>query len=351
MPCQRCRPWTPKASISPWSTAPSRTWWYRSMTSNPTMPRPIARPLTIGWPITARPIPDASSRRRSSPCMIPELAAAEARRAVEQKGHVAVVLLPMPVNGRYFNAPECDVLWQEITRLGVPLAFHGTSGGASKDYVSNRFRGHPNFRTLNHASAFPLELMLAMGAMLVGGVLEKFPDAAGGLSGGQLRLAAVVAAPAGRSMAEVWRWRVHRSCQPCRASISSASASSALTWMRSCCGSSSTTSATTTSSCPSITRMPTAPSHMALRPFSPCPASAPTLNARSCGTIVYGCMDSQKRLFLPIRRVDMPFHPAFQPIVALIAGILILIMPRLLNYVVAIYLIIIGVLGLLHRTM
>jgi hypothetical protein len=35
-----------------------------------------------------------------------------------------------------------------------------------------------------------------------------------------------------------------------------------------------------------------------------------------------------------------------QPLVALIAGILILIMPRLLNYVVAIYLIIIGVLGL-----
>jgi Protein of unknown function (DUF3096) len=36
----------------------------------------------------------------------------------------------------------------------------------------------------------------------------------------------------------------------------------------------------------------------------------------------------------------------FQPIVALIAGILILIIPRLLNYIVAIYLIIIGILGL-----
>lgn len=34
------------------------------------------------------------------------------------------------------------------------------------------------------------------------------------------------------------------------------------------------------------------------------------------------------------------------PLVALIAGILILLMPRLLNYVVAIYLIAIGVLGL-----
>ena len=35
-----------------------------------------------------------------------------------------------------------------------------------------------------------------------------------------------------------------------------------------------------------------------------------------------------------------------QPIVALLAGILILIAPGLLNYVVAIYLIIIGVMGL-----
>ena len=34
------------------------------------------------------------------------------------------------------------------------------------------------------------------------------------------------------------------------------------------------------------------------------------------------------------------------PIVSLIAGILILIMPRLLNYIVALYLIVIGVIGL-----
>jgi Protein of unknown function (DUF3096) len=34
------------------------------------------------------------------------------------------------------------------------------------------------------------------------------------------------------------------------------------------------------------------------------------------------------------------------PVIALIAGILILLMPRLLNYIVAIYLILVGVLGL-----
>ena len=34
------------------------------------------------------------------------------------------------------------------------------------------------------------------------------------------------------------------------------------------------------------------------------------------------------------------------PLVSLLAGILILVMPRLLNYIVAIYLIVIGLLGL-----
>ena len=37
---------------------------------------------------------------------------------------------------------------------------------------------------------------------------------------------------------------------------------------------------------------------------------------------------------------------ALQPLVALLAGILILVMPRLLNYIVAIYLIIVGITGL-----
>jgi hypothetical protein len=36
----------------------------------------------------------------------------------------------------------------------------------------------------------------------------------------------------------------------------------------------------------------------------------------------------------------------FGPLVALIAGILILIVPRLLNYIVAIYLILVGLAGL-----
>jgi hypothetical protein len=42
----------------------------------------------------------------------------------------------------------------------------------------------------------------------------------------------------------------------------------------------------------------------------------------------------------------MQIYVALQPVVALIAGILILIIPRLLNYIVALYLIVTGILGL-----
>ena len=46
--------------------------------------------------------------------------------------------------------------------------------------------------------------------------------------------------------------------------------------------------------------------------------------------------------------VDEPMqvYVALQPLVALIAGILILMIPRLLNYIVAIYLIVTGLLSL-----
>ena len=42
----------------------------------------------------------------------------------------------------------------------------------------------------------------------------------------------------------------------------------------------------------------------------------------------------------------MNLHLTIAPLVSLIAGILILVVPRLLNYIVAIYLVVIGLLGL-----
>ncbi len=42
------------------------------------------------------------------------------------------------------------------------------------------------------------------------------------------------------------------------------------------------------------------------------------------------------------------FMTIHQPVLSLIAGILILIFPRLLNFIVAIYLIVAGIVGLIH---
>jgi hypothetical protein len=43
---------------------------------------------------------------------------------------------------------------------------------------------------------------------------------------------------------------------------------------------------------------------------------------------------------------SMNIHLTLTPLISLIAGILILVMPRLLNFIVAIYLILIGLIGL-----
>jgi hypothetical protein len=53
-----------------------------------------------------------------------------------------------------------------------------------------------------------------------------------------------------------------------------------------------------------------------------------------------------RRAFHKRKDASMNLHLGIGPLVSLLAGILILIMPRLLNYIVALYLIIIGVIGL-----
>jgi len=45
----------------------------------------------------------------------------------------------------------------------------------------------------------------------------------------------------------------------------------------------------------------------------------------------------------------MIISPVISPAIALIAGIIILVKPKVLNFVVAAYLIIVGILGLLHH--
>ena len=50
--------------------------------------------------------------------------------------------------------------------------------------------------------------------------------------------------------------------------------------------------------------------------------------------------------FLRTKDITMNITLTLGPLVSLLAGVLILIVPRMLNYIVAVYLIVIGLLGL-----
>jgi hypothetical protein len=54
-----------------------------------------------------------------------------------------------------------------------------------------------------------------------------------------------------------------------------------------------------------------------------------------------------RRSDLELKEEHMPYQPYIGPVVALIAGLLILIQPSLLSIIVAVYLIVIGILGLM----
>jgi Protein of unknown function (DUF3096) len=77
------------------------------------------------------------------------------------------------------------------------------------------------------------------------------------------------------------------------------------------------------------------------------------VTAQECGGIGELCASAQNQVGWPHRTTGpfsleptMNLHLSLAPIVSLLAGILILVVPRLLNYIVAIYLIVIGLIGL-----
>lgn len=99
-----------------------------------------------------------------------DLAVAEARRSVQELGAVTLVLSNHPVNGRAWYDRYYDPFWAEAERLGVPVAFHGIQM-AYQEHIGRRYMD--NF-ALAHAVAHPVELMLALGSMLTGGIFERF---------------------------------------------------------------------------------------------------------------------------------------------------------------------------------
>ena len=100
------------------------------------------------------------------------LAVREAEYAVGELGHVAIVLPSNPVKKRSWYDPAYDPIWQAACDLGGPVAVHGVQG-AYQEHLANRYL---ESLVMMHASAHPLELMLAMGGLICGGAFDRFPD-------------------------------------------------------------------------------------------------------------------------------------------------------------------------------
>ena len=103
-----------------------------------------------------------------------EASVKEARRAVVELGFKAVFIRPNPPRqGVYYHHRAFDPLWTEIESLGVALGFHEGVASYMPTVGTDRF-GFDEF-SLQHACSHSFEQMLAVSAMTLGGVLERFP--------------------------------------------------------------------------------------------------------------------------------------------------------------------------------
>jgi predicted TIM-barrel fold metal-dependent hydrolase len=106
-----------------------------------------------------------------------DAAIAEARRAVSELGHVAV-MLPTNVLDQDLGLREYWPFYEAMEASGIPLGIHGGTG------ASRRMHGRFNTFIAVHTVAFPFEVMAALTGLVFAGVPAMFP---------KLRLAALEA--------------------------------------------------------------------------------------------------------------------------------------------------------------
>jgi predicted TIM-barrel fold metal-dependent hydrolase len=94
----------------------------------------------------------------------------ELERAVTKLGFVGVGILP-DSNARTLMDPYFFPLYAKLQELDVPLGLHLLGGG-------RRQLGHDRYNHLffTHTFGHPFEQMLAMQALVAGGVLDRFPN-------------------------------------------------------------------------------------------------------------------------------------------------------------------------------
>ena len=87
-------------------------------------------------------------------------------------GWKAVFIRPNPIKGRILSDPAYEPFWAECERLNIAVAIHEGTHGRLPTTGADRF----NTRFAMHACSHPLEQMMAMLALIEGGVLERYPN-------------------------------------------------------------------------------------------------------------------------------------------------------------------------------
>ncbi|WP_437317632.1 amidohydrolase family protein [Sorangium sp. So ce385] len=107
-------------------------------------------------------------------------------------GWKVVMLRPNPIEGRTLGHPDYEPFWAECEERSIAVAIHEGTHARSPSAGADRFET----RFALHACSHPMEQMMAMLALIEGGVLERHPG---------LRVAFL---EAGCGWLPYWLWRL-----------------------------------------------------------------------------------------------------------------------------------------------
>ncbi|MEA5553437.1 amidohydrolase family protein [Anabaena cylindrica UHCC 0172] len=92
-------------------------------------------------------------------------------KRIAKFGWKAVCLLPNPVKGRILSNPAYEPFWTECENLGIAIGLHTLAHSRLPTTGADRFDTHFSI----HACSHPMEQMMALLALIEGGVLERHP--------------------------------------------------------------------------------------------------------------------------------------------------------------------------------
>ncbi|NET59387.1 MAG: amidohydrolase [Symploca sp. SIO2E6] len=123
----------------------------------------------------------------------PEEMVSELQR-IADFGWKAVFLRPNPVKGRLLSDPAYEPFWTACEELGIAVSLHEGTHSLAPTTGSDRF----STRFALHACSHPMEQMMALLALIEGGVLERHPQLKVGLL------------ESGCGWLPYWLWRLDR---------------------------------------------------------------------------------------------------------------------------------------------